>query len=149
MKTVFVCYALEHSHLGELQQRLAMIDQGASSAGWRSYAHVRDEQNWQFGTTSLRHVLDVAFKRISAADAVLLDLTSHANSKRVGLNIEAGYAKALGKPILALHVAGDRPNMTTDLADYEMAYREVGELSAVVNSLLKQVSMEGAPSGQY
>lgn len=76
-------------------------------------------------------------------------LTSHANSKRVGLNIEAGYAKALGKPILALHLAGDRPNMTTDLADHEMAYHEVGELSAVVNSLLKQVSMEGAPSSQY
>jgi nucleoside 2-deoxyribosyltransferase len=147
MKTVFVCYALERGHMSELRERLSEIENGALASGWRSYAHVRDGQNWQFHDAPIRDILEIAFKRIAASDAVLLDLTSHANSKRVGLNIEAGYAKALGKPIMAVYRAGDRPNMTTDLASHEIAYDRVDELAQVVTDLLCRISVSESASG--
>ncbi|GAA3943506.1 hypothetical protein GCM10023085_26770 [Actinomadura viridis] len=139
---VFVCYALEGEHLGALRERLELITLGARDAGLRTFAHIRDEQDWRIGEVSMRQILKVAFERIAGADAVLLDLTTSAGSKRVGLNIEAGYAKALEKPILALWHESDRPNMTTDLADHEASYRSNDDLRSAARRLLSQVKWQ-------
>ncbi|WP_285698593.1 hypothetical protein [Actinomadura sp. NBRC 104412] len=67
------------------------------------------------------------------AEAVLLDLTGDAESKRVGLNIEAGYAKALDKTVFALWRVPERPHMTIDLADFEDSYKHDGEIEEVIH----------------
>ncbi|SPT59441.1 MULTISPECIES: nucleoside 2-deoxyribosyltransferase [Actinomadura] len=138
---IFICYALDGEHLDLLRERLRLIALGAGDVGLQTYAHIRDAQNWHTGHLSKKEVLEAAFARISQADAVLLDLTSSAGSKRVGLNIEAGYAKALEKPILAVWHKSDRPPMTTDLADYETWYEEKAGLRAAVRRLLTQARL--------
>jgi hypothetical protein len=138
-RSVFVCYALEGEHLALLRTRLELITLGARDAGATTYAHIRDEQHWNTQGASIKRVLDAAFTHISMADAVLLDLTTSAGSKRVGLNIEAGYAKALGKPILALWHVSERPNMTTDLADFERSYADLTDLRGVTYQLLSEL----------
>ncbi|MFC6083433.1 hypothetical protein [Sphaerisporangium aureirubrum] len=138
-RSVFVCYALEGEHLAQLRTRLELITLGALDAGATTYAHIRDEQNWNTEGASVKRVLAAAFKRITLADAVLLDLTTSAGSKRVGLNIEAGYAKALGKPILALWHVSERPNMTADLADFERSYDDLTDLRLATCRLLSEL----------
>lgn len=139
---VFLCYALEGEDLGALRERLELITLGARDAGLRTYAHIRDEQHWRIGEVAIEQILKVAFERIAGADAVLLDLTTSAGSRRVGLNIEAGYAKALEKPILALWHESDRPTMTTALADHEVSYRCNDDLRPATRRLLSQVKAQ-------
>jgi nucleoside 2-deoxyribosyltransferase len=137
MKRLFMSYALERDRIPELQERIGLITLGAEAAGYTAYAHVRDTQGWEFEGADLREVLNVAFEKISESDAVLLDLTTHCRSyKRVGLNIEGGYAKALRKPIVAIWRYPDRPLMTADLADLETSYEHVAELEAKTKQLL-------------
>lgn len=149
MKTLFMSYALERDRIPELQERIDLITLGAEAAGYTAYAHVRDTQRWKFEGADLRQVLDVAFQKIAESDVVLLDLTAHCRSyKRVGLNIEGGYAKALGKPIAAIWRYPDRPVMTTELADIETSYEDVAELEAKTKQLLRRMgSYDMSPAG--
>lgn len=139
MRKIFICYALEKDFLSDLEERLTQITLGAKEMGWIAHAHIRDEQNWKFHNEPIRNIIDKSFKSIASSDLVLLDLTTKNNSKRTGLNIEAGYAKALGKKIIALWHVSDRPNMTTDLADYEVSYSNIDEIKFKVSELLKQI----------
>ena len=129
---VVICYALTGEHLPALRERIRLISNGILRAGLRTYAHIRDEQQWNTGGSAPRQVLDRVFHEIADAEAVLLDLTGDAGSKRVGLNIEAGYAKALDKTIFALWRVPERPHMTTDLADFEDSYEHDGEIEEVI-----------------
>jgi len=140
MKDIFICYALERDFLNDLRFRLNEISLGAGDLGFTSYAHIRDEQNWQFHNEPIRLILNRSFKVIESSSIVILDLTSKNHSKRTGLNIEAGYAKALRKRIVALYHESDRPNMTTDLAEFEIAYSEPSEIRAKVVELLKNIA---------
>lgn len=142
MKKIFICYALEKEFLSDLEERLTQITLGAKDRGWTAYAHIRDEQNWKFHNEPIRNIIDKSFKSIASSDLVLLDLTTKNSSKRTGLNIEAGYAKALGKKIIALWHVSDRPNMTTDLADYEISYSNIDELKIKVSQILLQIERE-------
>jgi hypothetical protein len=136
---VFVCYALERDQLDLLRHRFSHVRRGIENAGCRSYFHVHDGQGWNLNGARVRDVLEEVFAIISNADFVLLDLTAKSGSRRTGLNIEAGYARALHKPIAALWHESDRPNMTTELASVEAAYAEEGEIAAVVERLIRSL----------
>lgn len=133
---VFVCYALEREYLAELRERLTRISEGIQDAGGVAYAHVRDGQGWLANSQPITEMMTVVFREIAGADLILLDLTTHSNSKRTGLNIELGYALGLRKPVLAIWKVPDRPNMTTDLAQLESSYSDVSDLRSVVGHLV-------------
>jgi nucleoside 2-deoxyribosyltransferase len=139
-KYLFICYALEGELVDDLRERIELITDGARDAGMETYAHIRDEQHWRAGRSSIKSVLKKAFERIEKAEAVFLDLTTTKGSKRVGLNIEAGYAKALRKPIVALYHESERPNMTTDLADVSSSYSERADIRKVTCQLLSEIN---------
>jgi nucleoside 2-deoxyribosyltransferase len=121
----------------ELESRLEQITLGACDQRLRTFAHIRDAQQWRFHNEPTKTILARSFQEIAASDAVLLDLTTHVTpAKRTGLSIEAGYAAALRKPILALWHSPDRPNMTTDLADCEVSYSDVSEIRGKVAEML-------------
>lgn len=145
-KSIFICYALDGERIESLRHRLELITLGARDANMCTYAHIRDAQNWVGRDSDMRLVLSRAFHQIKSSDAVLLDLTSEFGSKRVGLNIEAGYAKALKKPIVALYHRSDRPYMTTDLADFELPYSNVSEIRNAACQLLSKISWVGSPA---
>lgn len=84
-------------------------------------------------------ILGDVFDVIKSADAVLLDLTSYTDSRRTGLNIEAGYAAALEKPIVSIYQAGDAPRMTLALAQQARSYTSESEIGACVQELLRSL----------
>lgn len=140
MKQLFISYALERDWIPRLQERLAALTLGAEASGYSTYSHVRDTQHWNFANADLGKVLETVFQKIQEADVILLDLTiCSAGYRRVGLNIEGGYAKALAKPIIAVWRYPDCPSMTIELADYSASYTCVTELQAVVKGLLERV----------
>jgi hypothetical protein len=139
MKKLFIAYSLERTHLPELANRIELITQGASDAGYSTYAHVRDGQNWDLSGAVIRRMMPIVFESIRDADVVLLDLTTHGNSKRTGLNIELGYALANSKRVIALYHKSDRPNMNTDMAEIERSYESNSEIRQAVAGLLIDV----------
>ena len=103
MPDVVVSYSVaDEKDITELQQRLEMLSLGASDAGLSTYIHLRDGQAWNLADADYAIALSMVFERIREARIVLLDTTRKTGACLTGINIEAGYAKALGKPIAAL-----------------------------------------------
>jgi len=139
MKRIFLCYSIEQKHLSKLQSRLELITLAAHDQNMQTFAHIRDAQNWHFHNEPIKTILSRSFREIESSDAVLLDLTTHSElTKRTGLCIEAGYASALLKPIFALWHDSDRPNMITDLADYDVAYSSIHDIRDKVTRMLSK-----------
>lgn len=135
-----MAYALESDHRDRLKGRVELIRSAAKDVGWACYFHVADGQNWQaVQNPDFSQILADVFEMIKNADAVLLDLTSHANSRRTGLNIEAGYAAALGKPIIGIYHADDAPRMTLALAQQARSYTVDSEIGDCVRDLLESL----------
>jgi hypothetical protein len=135
---VVVSYSVDENDIIELRQRIEMLSLGATDAGLSTYIHVRDAQAWNLTNADYAIALSTVFERIREARIVLLDTTRKTGSCLTGINIEAGYAKALGKPIVALWRTPDRPYKTMTLADVEAGYREVEELRPLSRDLLVQ-----------
>lgn len=122
---VFVAYALELEQLPALKRRIAIARSAAAEYGVDLYYHVEDDQGWNLqGPRDFHEVLSRAFAAMDQCEAVLLDTTSKANSKRTGLNIEAGYARGRGLPIYALYQTDDPPRMTMALARAAEGYSD-------------------------
>jgi nucleoside 2-deoxyribosyltransferase len=136
MKKIFICYALEKEFLPDLAERISLISEAASEMNYKSYAHIRDDQDWQFHNEPIKTIIEKSFHQIQSSDVVILDLTTKSSSKRAGLNIEAGYAKALNKKIIAIWHTSERPNMTTDIADLEVSYTDKSEISTQIKNAL-------------
>ena len=122
---VFVAYALELDQLPALKPRIAIARRTAAEYSVDLYYHVEDDQGWNLqGPRDFQEVLSKAFAVMDQCDAVLLDTTSKGNSKRTGLNIEAGYARGRGLPIFALYRTDDPPRMTMALARAAEGYSD-------------------------
>lgn len=142
-----ICYALDRDYLPQLKDRLDRITFGLLNAGFDGYAHVRDGQNWVLGRTVVADVLEEVFAKIRRSELVVLDLTTLSRSKRTGLCIEAGYAKALGKKIVAIWHEDDRPNMIPDVADIGSAYSQVSEISSLVERVIVDLREQASDDG--
>ena len=68
-----------------------------------AYCMARDYEQWGEHRPSLKTLMDVTFDEIRKSDLVVLEMTE----KGVGLGIEAGYAVAVGKPVVIL-IKNDR-----------------------------------------
>lgn len=92
-----------------------------------------------FGTAEApdEQLTDFMFAGIEDADVVLLDLTD----KGVGLGIEAGYATALRKPVVALYADGAEPSTTlNELATRTITYHGFADLTDQLTSLKATLS---------
>jgi hypothetical protein len=135
---VVVCYSVEEGNIQELQHRLELLSLGAADAGLSTYIHVRDTQAWDLTNADYGAALAIVFRHIRRARVILIDTTREVGACLSGVNIEAGYAKALGKPIVALWHTPDRPDKTMALADFEASYRDIDDLRPLSHNLLMQ-----------
>jgi nucleoside 2-deoxyribosyltransferase len=77
----------------------ALIEQLSSAlelAGYRSFCVARDLEQWGNVSLTPQKMMSLTFEQIEQADIVVLDMSE----KGVGLGIEGGYAKALGKKLI-------------------------------------------------
>jgi hypothetical protein len=134
---VVICYSLERDFLTRLADRIGLIDVAAKRLGLVTYAHVRDAQQWNLEGAEYRTELFKAFEAISACQVVFLDLTAEGGSCRSGINMEAGYAMALGRTIIGLWRKPDRPMKTLSLVQFEAAYESTDEIEEAAGALLR------------
>ena len=135
---VVICYSVENDAIEHLRERIQVISQAANDLGLCTYAHVRDTQGWVGLNRDYKSAFAAVFEHIDHARLVLLDLTSDSSSIRTGINLEAGYAKGVGKILLGLWRVPDRPEKTLSIVDFEDSYRSMEDLGGAVISLLKR-----------
>jgi hypothetical protein len=138
MHDVVVCYSVDEDDVNPLRRRLELISLGAADIGLSTYIHARDAQGWDLSGADYAAALSEAFEQIREARFVLIDTTRSTGACLSGANMEAGYAKALGKPIIALWRMPDRPHKTMALADFEASYELANELRSLSRDLLLQ-----------
>lgn len=120
MKKVFVSYSYsQRRSFEELHQKLKNFLQEA--LGYQIYAFVFDFTD----TLTDKEIMREAFSRIDQADIVIAELSY----KSVGVGIEAGYAKAKGKPVIYLHRKGtDLKQTMNGIADSVISYEDENNL---------------------
>ena len=78
----------------------------AKAEGHDTFIFLRDDDEWHRSQLAHDSILDRTFEGLRRADAMLLDLDIPAGSQGIGMAIEAGYAKALGMPIVVIRGSG-------------------------------------------
>ena len=116
-----------HNH-AVTRQRLETLE----ALGFTTRCALRDLEDW--GTVRLEpaELMTLAFRLIDGSDLVLLDLTE----KGVGLGIEAGYAHALGKPVVTVAEQGAELSTTLQgISERTYFYQDEDELNEFFSSL--------------
>ena len=96
-----------------------------NAAGFETYCVARDLECWGELELDAQTLMAETFNVIAAADLVVIEFSE----KGVGLGIEAGYAKALNKPILVVAKRGmEVSNTLSGIASSIQFYDDVGEV---------------------
>ena len=104
---------------------------GLESTHHKTAFALRDLENWGDLSLTPQKLMKGSFALINEADSVLIELSE----KGVGLGIEAGYAHALGKPIIVLARAGSDISTTLQgVAERVLFYEGLEDLARVLHS---------------
>ena len=81
---------------------IEMISSVLQQLGFDTCCIARDFENWGNVTFNAKKLMDITFQELGRCDLIILDLSE----KGVGLGIEAGYAFAIGKPVITIARTG-------------------------------------------
>ena len=84
------------------QARIEAILSAVEAQGMQTLCVVRDLEHWGLRHFAPAELMRLTFAELEACDLLLVDLAE----KGVGVGIEAGYAFALGKPVVVLAPLG-------------------------------------------
>jgi nucleoside 2-deoxyribosyltransferase len=114
------------------QRNRALIESlcaALESQGWQTCVIVRDIEQWGAVEFSPPALMQRTFEEIRASDLVLVEFSE----KGVGLGIEAGYAYAFGKPLVALAKSGSDLSTTLQgIASQVIWFDDIESAAAVL-----------------
>lgn len=109
---IFLSYKFRGVNKKKLKEKLELVSSALEKQGHETFVHFRDGRNWDTGGNyPLHKALKKTFSAIKDSDAVLAIVDNHVKS--IGMTLEIGFAKALGKKIILL-VSQDCPNPTLE-----------------------------------
>lgn len=97
---IFVSYKFRGVNKAQLKKKLELISSVLEKNGHQTFIHFRDGRNWKAKDYPLNKTLKNAFGAIQKNDVVLALVDNH--TKSVGMFLELGFAKALGKKVILL-----------------------------------------------
>lgn len=98
---IFVSYKFRGADKKKLKEKLKIVSSVLEKQDHETFVHFRDGRNWDTSDNyPLHKALKKTFAAIKDSDAILAILDNHAKS--IGMTLEIGFAKALGKKIILL-----------------------------------------------
>ncbi|WP_119066767.1 hypothetical protein [Aggregatilinea lenta] len=120
MSRAFV--SASYGHRVALAPALAAIRAALIAAGWTPCIFV---EAYIFAPSDQRAMMEAMQAELRASNLLVAEVTH----KAIGVGVEAGYAAALGLPIVAVRHADAEPSTTVGgLAARTVVYREPGDL---------------------
>lgn len=96
---IFVSYKFRGVNKKQLKEELEIVSSVLEKQGHETFVHLRDGRNWDASENyPLHKALKKTFAAIKDSNAVLAIINNHAKS--IGMTLEIGFAKALGKKIV-------------------------------------------------
>lgn len=98
---IFLSYKFRGVNKKKLKEKLELIASTLEKQGHETFVHFRDGRSWNADDGyPLHKALKKTFGAIKDSDAILAIVDNHAKS--LGMILELGFAKALGKKIILL-----------------------------------------------
>src|SRR5205809_5827480 len=93
---------------------------------------------YKFGPSQERQMMHQAMTDIDKCELFIAEVSD----KAIGIGVEAGYAKAMGKPIVYVRKAkADHSTTVSGVSDFQVIYNDVLDLQKQLASTLRQVKM--------
>lgn len=98
---IFLSYKFRGVNKKKLKEKLEFVSSVLEKQGHQTFVHFRDGRNWEVsGNYPLHKALKKTFAAIKDSDAIVAIADNPAKS--LGMTLELGFAKALGKKIILL-----------------------------------------------
>jgi 2'-deoxynucleoside 5'-phosphate N-hydrolase len=92
--------------------------------------------HYKFDTTQEEEMMRAAITELAGCELLIAE-TSH---KGIGIGIEAGYAKALQKPIVYIrHKEAEHSTTLSGIADYRIIYKSADDLQQQLDLIIKEI----------
>ncbi|WP_041893151.1 hypothetical protein [Myroides profundi] len=134
MKQVYI--SCSFSMQKELKEVIDTIKKAVEAVDYTPFVFI---EQYTFDITQEKEMMIQALKDIDQSCCLFAETTD----KGIGIGIEAGYAKAQGRPIVYLRQA-DASHSTTmsGMADYHILYHNTEDLGRQVKKVLPQIQVE-------
>ncbi|GHN01218.1 hypothetical protein WSM22_27070 [Cytophagales bacterium WSM2-2] len=114
-----------------LDKEILAIRECLSSLGINSLIFV---DNYRFAANEEKEMMKQAMEDIDKCDFLIAEVSD----KGIGIGIEAGYAKAKGKPVIYLrHVDAEHSTTVSGISDFSIIYSDSGDLKTRLLEVVK------------
>ncbi len=114
--------AISYSKRNELAEELTAIKEALLASGIKPFVFT---EQFQFSPVQEKEMMQEAMRQIDAADLLIAETSD----KAIGIGIEAGYAKAKGKPVIYLrNTKADHSSTLSGISDYAVIYNSTEDL---------------------
>lgn len=125
--------AISYSQRNELAEEVAAIKEVLLALGINPYVFA---EQFQFDLSQEKEMMQEAMRQLDAADLLIAETSD----KAIGIGIEAGYAKAKGKPVIYLrNKIADHSTTLSGISDQQVIYENSIDLKEKLQMILNQV----------
>lgn len=125
--------AISYSKRNELAEELTAIREALLASGIKPFVFT---EQFQFSPVQEKEMMQEAMRQIDAADLLIAETSD----KAIGIGIEAGYAKAKGKPVIYLrNTKADHSTTLSGISDLRVIYNDANDLRELLMPALEQV----------
>ncbi len=126
---------ISYAHRFDMSSILDAIQEVCFEIGIVPLVYVRKQSN----SASEMDMMADALEELRSSELLIVEVSQ----KAIGIGIEVGYAKALGKMIIYVHSeSAERSTTVGGIADAEVTYRTTGDLRQKLLTTLKTLSPE-------
>ncbi|MBO9595578.1 MAG: nucleoside 2-deoxyribosyltransferase [Niabella sp.] len=138
MKTAYISVSFRNRPL--YTQALAAIAEALASSGITPFVFV---DHYTFDASQERPMMRQAMKDIERSDLFIAETSD----KAIGVGVEAGFAKAKGKPVIYLrHKDAAHSSTVAGISDFQIIYTNDKDLKQQLIQLLKRFTFNGCRS---
>lgn len=125
--------AISYSQRNELAEELTVIKEVLVASGISPFVFI---ERFQFDPSQEKEMMQETMRQLDTADLLIAETSD----KAIGIGIEAGYAKAKGKPVIYLrNKKADHSTTLSGISDQQVIYENSIDLKEQLQMILKQV----------
>ena len=130
MKRIFV--SLSYDNRSNLSEQIEVMKAVAHEFGYDLFVFV---DAYDFPADAMNEMMETAFCEIRSSDVVIAEVTR----KAIGVGIEIGYARGIGKPIIYMrHKDASYSTTAAGTATFEVMYGDVLDLADKLTALIQE-----------
>lgn len=122
--------AISYSKRNELAEEIAAIKEVLLASGINPFVFA---EQFQFDPAQEKEMMQEAMRQMDAADLLIAETSD----KAIGIGIEAGYAKAKGKPVIYVrNKKADHSTTLSGISDQQVIYTDSTDLKQQLAAIL-------------